>query len=539
MKIICKRMKYTILQYPLIFAKSMALVTVITFFNVLIPYGMRAFINSISVRKDMFLILAGIICFLAVMLINTLFEIKWYVILDEFGGNCIRDLTIAMESSLFHTCQNNVDSRNPDAIKHTLYSDILDIFRVIGHHIPCLLGNIVTIAVCLAVASQYDIRLTIYIALATLGGMVVSFTSRKIIAVKAHHTNRKLKDHHALCNQYVEMLPTAKTNDLLLYYSDKSRQSISDFIQTSQKEDWTTVFWTRAISNYNTLISILLSAFLVMLSADSTVNLVFFSMISGIINAQSQSAELLFQQIIKSEVSFENVERLCDLPPVYGDRNLGRIRTLDFKKVSFAYKSAPGKNIINDLDDSFRQGDFIMLSGGNGSGKSTFIKLITGLYAPTEGEILINEKNSLTYSHHDLNKQILYIGQEEGLLNESISDYLGIITGSQPLDSGRYKEIMEEMGFPFSDRLIEDCGKNLSVGQRKKLLILKLMLRAPEASVIILDEVMAGLDSATQGKFIAYVKRLAKEKNKIIFIIEHNANENFLFSHQLHFESGR
>ena len=411
-------------------------------------------------------------------------------------------------------------------------------FRVIGHHIPCLLGNIITIIVCLVVASNYDGLLTLYIALATLGGMGISLASRRIITAKARNTNGKLKKHHALCDQYVEMLPTAKTNDLLSYYTEKSSSSISDFIRTSQKEDWTTIFWTRTVSNYNLLISILLSVFLIVLSADSTVNLVFFSMVAGIINSQSQSAELLFQQIVKAEVSFENVERLCEFPSIYGDKGLDEVTSLSFRKVSFVYQSVPNKNILQDITCSFKPGDLVMLKGENGSGKSTFIKLITGIYAPTEGKILINGQDHFSYSHRDLNKQILYIGQEEKFLNESFVDYMRIITGKESFSLTEWEEWMEKLGLSLSDRNIEACGENLSVGQRKKLLILKMMQRVREASVIILDEVMAGLDTETQEIFIEYVKQLSQTGEKIIFLIEHSEKCGLEVSHELEFKNG-
>lgn len=110
MKIIWKRMCHTIKRYPLLFVKSMLMVSVITFFNILIPYGMRSFIDRISLQKDTVFICMGIVGFLAIMLINTIFEIKWYVILDEFGGKCIDDLTVTVEESLFHACQNKIDA---------------------------------------------------------------------------------------------------------------------------------------------------------------------------------------------------------------------------------------------------------------------------------------------------------------------------------------------------------------------------------------------------------------------------------------------
>lgn len=292
------------------------------------------------------------------------------------------------------------------------------------------------------------------------------------------------------------------------------------------------------MNNYNLLISILLSVFLILLSADSTVNLVFFSMIAGIINSQSQSAEVLFQQIVKAEVSFENVEQLCELPPIYGEKRLDEITSLAFQNVSFAYQSVTYKNILKNLTCSFQMGDLVMLRGENGSGKSTFIKLITGLYAPTQGKILLNGQEHLSYSHKDLNKQILYIGQEEKFLNESFTDYLRIITGKASFSLTEWEEGIEKMGFSMSDKKIDECGENLSVGQRKKLLILKLMQRAREASVIVLDEVMAGLDAATQKIFIEYIQQLSQTKEKIIFLIEHSEIYGLKVSYQLEFKNG-
>ena len=541
MKLIGKYYIEIVKKYPWIFLKSVLMILLITLLNTLIPCGMRIFIESISVRGGAALILAGVMAFAAVMLLNSFFEIRWYVILDELGGKCIADLTTEIEGALVHASRNDADQVGSGSLKHILYSDMLDIFRVVGHHIPSMIGNIVTVLICLLLSARYSILLTVYITAAAAGGALLSFASRKIIMSRAHRTNAKLKRHHAMCGQFTDSLPTIQTNDLLPYFQEKTRESIADFITTSQKEDGVAVFWTRLVSNYNVMFSILLSAFLVLLSSDSAVNLIFYTMLSGIITSQSQAAELMFQQIIKSEVSFHNADRLRNLPDAYGEKTLDTVSSLEFDHVTFAYPSRPGDAVLKDIQISFRPGELIAVFGGNGSGKSTLIKLITGLYRPTGGCIRINGQENFAYRQQELNRQILYIGQEEQLLNEPVRRYVELVTGREPLDETQWRKLTEKVNLNSMDgeRMIENEGASLSAGQRKKLLILKLLLRSEIASVIVLDEVMAGLDDATRRVYLEELRQLAAGQDKMIFVIEHSLEGALAFDRTLYLEGGR
>lgn len=489
MKLIGKYYIEIVKKYPWIFLKSVLMILLITLLNTLIPCGMRIFIESISVRGSAVLILAGVLAFAAVMLLNSFFEIRWYVILDELGGKCIADLTTEIEGALVHASRNDADQVGSGSLKHILYSDMLDIFRVVGHHIPSMIGNIVTVLICLLLSARYSILLTVYITAAAAGGALLSFASRKIIMSRAHRTNAKLKQHHAMRGQFTDSLPTIQTNDLLPYFQEKTRESIADFITTSQ----------------------------------------------------SQAAELMFQQIIKSEVSFRNADRLRNLPDAYGEKTLDSVSSLEFDHVTFAYPSRPGDAVLKDIHVSFRPGELIAVFGGNGSGKSTLIKLITGLYRPTGGCIRINGRENFAYRQQELNRQILYIGQEEQLLNEPVRRYVELVTGREPLEETQWRKLTEKVNLNSMDgeRMIENEGASLSAGQRKKLLILKLLLRSETASVIVLDEVMAGLDDATRRVYLEELRQLAARQDKMIFVIEHSLEGALAFDRTLYLEGGR
>lgn len=510
------------------------MVFLITLLNILIPLGMRLFIGEISGQNNFLSVVSGLVVFTICMLLNTFFEIKWMILLDEFGGKCITDITLTVEDALAKTSQSNIDEVQPEIIKHVMYADILDVFRVVGHHIPSLVGTCLTIIFSFLIAAIYNLKLAIFITIGTLTGMFLALAGRKMIAKKAGKTNQKLKTHHGLCNQFVESLIIVQTNPILNYFQEKTSNSIQDFIKTSQKEDWTTVFWMRIVENYNLLLSIGLSALLVFPASEgSVVDLVFFTMMSALLSSEGQKAELLLQQIVKAEISFQNIDRLIHFPRRHGCDRLEHIDTLSFQDVSFAYGKSM-ENILQQITCSFHSGELIQIVGGNGSGKSTFIKLITGIYQPKTGHILCNGKDLSSYKQDEFNQKVLYIGQDEKFLNESVKNYLEIIS-NHSLSDLEWRRLIQDFTGIDEKHQIENCGLTLSVGQRKKLLILKLFLRVEEASVIILDEVQAGLDKESKKEFTHYIERLAQNKNKIIFMIEHDADSELNYDQTITF----
>lgn len=169
----------------------------------------------------------------------------------------------------------------------------------------------------------------------------------------------------------------------------------------------------------------------------------------------------------------------------------------------------------------------LLFAGDNGSGKSTFIKLLVGLYPQSCGRILINETPIERYSKESLNRQILYVAQDEACLNETFKDYLDVIV-LHPVDEKRYGEMLELLGLQDDGRAIEGNGKSLSAGQRKKFLAMKFMSRVESSSVIILDELTARLDEKAAGKVYAFIRSIAKRRDKIVILVAHGIKNDFL-----------
>ena len=92
MKLILRYCRELIHTYPLLFAKAIAMILLITALNTAIPCGMRYYIDAVTANGSILMIIAGLLLFAACMLLGTCLEIRWYIQLDEMGGRYITEI---------------------------------------------------------------------------------------------------------------------------------------------------------------------------------------------------------------------------------------------------------------------------------------------------------------------------------------------------------------------------------------------------------------------------------------------------------------
>ena len=102
---------------------------------------------------------------------------------------------------------------------------------------------------------------------------------------------------------------------------------------------------------------------------------------------------------------------------------MGNIRTLEFKNVGFKHQTA-SQNAINNISFNVKTGETIAFVGPCGSGKSTLMKLLVGLYRPQEGKILYNSIDENNINFDDLRNQIGFVTQDTQLFSGTIKENL-------------------------------------------------------------------------------------------------------------------
>ncbi len=202
--------------------------------------------------------------------------------------------------------------------------------------------------------------------------------------------------------------------------------------------------------------------------------------------------------------------------------------TIELKNVSFRY---PGTDfdVISNVDLKIENGESIVLVGLNGAGKTTLIKLITRLYDPTEGEILLDGRNIKEYDTGALYDMFGIIFQDFGRYSLTAAENieLGDVKSirkkentQRAAEQGGAAEFIGNLPLGYETpltRLFEDKGIELSGGQWQKLSIARAFYK--QSDILILDEPTASLDPMAEAEI--FNRFLSLSKDKITIFVSH------------------
>lgn len=193
---------------------------------------------------------------------------------------------------------------------------------------------------------------------------------------------------------------------------------------------------------------------------------------------------------------------------------------IEIKNLSFKYASR-NNFVYKNYTKIIKEGETFYLQGASGCGKTTLIKLLLGLYAPTNGEILIGNKSTYYMSNDNLRKLIAVIPQEPVIFeNKTLRENLELFSIEKKLSKAAIKKILEKVQLenliPFLDRQIIQ----LSGGQKQRLSIARVLVNK-HVPIIILDEAFSAMDQSLKKSMQKLVYNHTKKYNKTTIIIQH------------------
>ncbi|PIE77856.1 MAG: hypothetical protein CSA15_11205 [Candidatus Delongbacteria bacterium] len=200
------------------------------------------------------------------------------------------------------------------------------------------------------------------------------------------------------------------------------------------------------------------------------------------------------------------------------------IEKICFKKVLFSYSS--NEKVLNNLTFEIKNGEKVAIVGSSGSGKSTIIKLLTGLEFHKKGEISINNYILSPAQLIALRKEIAVVEQEPFLFNDTI--YNNIKLGKV---SATKEDVYRVSKMAYIDEFIKKLpnryetqvginGNNLSVGQKQRIAIARALLKQPK--ILILDEATSSIDNLSEKYITETINNLPR--NMIVIIVAHRIN---------------
>jgi ATP-binding cassette subfamily B protein len=268
-------------------------------------------------------------------------------------------------------------------------------------------------------------------------------------------------------------------------------------------------------------------------AAQGTITVGDFSMfVGGIVMVQNQFSTLLnsVTGIYESLLYMRNLFEFLELP----SRNLdegeewhGPIDRIEFAHVSFRYPLTD-RDVLTDVSFIIDRGQALALVGENGAGKTTVVKLLTRLFEPTSGRILLNGMDAGRFSPRSVQREMSMIFQDYGQFQMTARENIGLsrtkalgddVAVERAGEKSGASDVVSELPERYETMLgrLFPGGRQLSGGQWQRLALGRLYFRP--ASVQIFDEPTAALDAIAEA---AMIDRLREHgRDRITLLISH------------------
>lgn len=258
------------------------------------------------------------------------------------------------------------------------------------------------------------------------------------------------------------------------------------------------------------------SEFLLYFSAVTGFSTWIMGIFQGLVNLKGHSLEISAMREyleIPELFHFEDGEHL--------DISAGTACTIELRNVSYRYPNRETDS-LSCVNLTLHPGERLAVVGLNGAGKTTLIKLICGLYDPTEGQVLLNGEDIRKYNRRDYYKLFSAVFQRFIYLPSSVADN---VSQSPEFDEERVKDCLEKAGllkrieelehglYQHVGTEVYDDGVNFSGGEMQRLMLARALYK--DAPVLLLDEPTAALDAIAENEMYLKYNEMTQGKSSV------------------------
>lgn len=208
-------------------------------------------------------------------------------------------------------------------------------------------------------------------------------------------------------------------------------------------------------------------------------------------------------------------------------------RQIDVSNLSFGFKD--GKTIFSKLNFSITKGEKVGVRGLSGSGKSTLFHLLLGLYAPSQGAVLIDDVVLTALNRKDWHQMAGYVSQDVFILDGTVTENVAVGVGPKDVDLDRLRLAVEQanlsnflQALPKGlDSMLGDGGCKVSGGERQRIGIARALYK--NASILFFDEATSAVDVRTEREIISSIEQLSKKRPDLTMLVIAHRKEPLAF----------
>ncbi len=192
---------------------------------------------------------------------------------------------------------------------------------------------------------------------------------------------------------------------------------------------------------------------------------------------------------------------------------------IEFKNINLTYKES-GIKAIKDFSVKVEHGKSLGILGHTGSGKSTVANMITRMFDPDSGEIMIDQINLKDYKPEFIRGQIGYVPQDVFLFSDTIRN--NIAFGTDTIEEAQIIQAAKDADLYYNveqfpdkfDTILGERGITLSGGQKQRVSIARALVREPK--ILILDDCLSAVDTKTENIILNNLKRIMKDRTSVV-----------------------
>jgi putative ATP-binding cassette transporter len=491
--------------------------------NAALTFGIIYIINNaISRKKDFLFNYTGIV-FIAIVGYTYLLNIIFQKRLNQYTYTVLYESEKHIFKKMLQTPLLTLEKYGSQRF-YAIIQD-LRIFSSLSQIVTHTLNSVLMIILCLV----YMFTISVYSALIVLG-LIITLAAIFFIVMKTMSKElsvlRKYSEHYfGYVNDVIRgfknfKIDKNKRNNLMRNYLNPNRNNAG---KLDYKINF--VFLSiNLISQYGLYfvigIILFLLPFFSLLSTEETgsyvvVVLLISGPVNNLINMQNVYSQYAAADIRIKEflADFQNEREEMVAANEVADK---RFDSIEIRNLCFNYKNNESDDIfgIGPVDLKINLGELIFIIGGNGSGKSTFLNVLTGLYPPSDGEVVLsNQGNNIRGG--SIQDYIAAIFTDNHLFSHNYDDYS--LKGNE-----QYKELLKfmEMDTAIIDDQEESARRNFSKGQGKRMsMIFALLENKP---ILVLDEWAADQDPYFRKYFYKILLPQLKKEGKTVIAVTHD-----------------
>lgn len=413
--------------------------------------------------------------------------------------------------------------------KKFLYCD----WHGFGYLLDCamtIIGQCFTLAGISAVIVTLDWKIVVVFLICTVISAKIESVERK----KAMHLSQKITREERGWHYYAELFENfnygkeIRINSMGKWLLSRERSYFQKVNANFKQRNDTYIRAGNWSAFFTFLQRIFAYSYLIHGVLGETISIGSFTMYVGAVTTFSIALKGVIESITEIrayDMYYDNLDDYLSVPTKLrtGKRqtSIPRNGTLEFKHVSFRY---PGSKhyALKDVTLSIQPGEKLSIVGENGAGKTTFVKLLTRLYDPTEGEILLDGINIKDIAYEQYMSFFSAVYQDYKLFSFSLKDNIAL---TLPVDECKIEQVLKRVGLwekiqslpqGINTTLytnLEEIGFEPSGGEGQKIALARALYK--DAPFVILDEPTAALDPRAEYEIYRQFHEMTKEKTAV------------------------